>query len=66
MQLPAAQHPIWALSRVVVFLIFAFCAMYLTAEHFDKTEVECIKWIGFAVLGYEGIQGIVQNFAGKK
>jgi hypothetical protein len=47
-------------------LVFAYFAMAGTAENFDETELECIKWMLFAVMGYEGLQGLVQNFAGKK
>lgn len=66
MTLPAAQHPIWALARIGAVLVFAYVAMAGTAENFDETELECIKWMLFAVMGYEGVQGILQNFVGKK
>ena len=66
MKLPAAQHPIWALARIGAVLTFAYFAMAGTAENFDATELECIKWMLLAVMGYEGLQGLLQNFVGKK
>jgi len=66
MKLPAAQHPIWALLRILAVLVFAYLCMSGTAENFDETELECIKWMLGAVIGYESIQGLIQNFVGKK
>lgn len=56
-----AAHPIWRLAKLALVLLTLVVVLWLNAEHFDKTELQTIITMFFALLGVEGVSSALSK-----
>lgn len=57
----APNHPVWGFSRLVFVMITLIYTLYMTASHFDKTELNTIIALFLVAAGVEGTSGLINK-----
>lgn len=52
------DYPGWSLARLVLVMCTLTTTLYMTASHFDKTELRVIVGIFLTAAGVEGVTGM--------
>ena len=61
-----ANHPVWGFARLVMVMITLSATLFMTATHFDKTEVQSIILLFLVAAGVESATGIVRSIQKKQ
>lgn len=60
----SANHPLWGFLRFLVHMCAATVVLYITAEHFDGTELKSIAGLAVVALVGKGGDKILANIKG--
>lgn len=55
------DHPVWKLLNIVVILSTLTLVLWMNAEHFDKTEIQTILMMFFALIGGTGASELLKS-----
>lgn len=56
-----ANHPIWSLARLIVYMTGLVAILAMTASNFDNTELRTILTMFFVGAGAEGATSFVSS-----
>lgn len=61
-KMSSAQHPIWGIARLCINMVGLVVTLWLSAEHFDETELKTLTVMFLLTSSTEGATSFLRQF----